>query len=221
MLSTGIQYLLCGALMGGSMLLGFFLTGFLINRIQEDDTTDEETELHLNSFLEEYEYEPMSNLSERDLLCLKDTDLIMSLEPLLKQTIRMYYDHEDETFYYYSERETIYKYLEIVARRYVIQYHCKQIFVELNETETKKELVEPIKEGPFMTKKKNEKKILEKNFIRFVYKGNENDYLLHSQKNKPTTTSELNILDFLKMNKKEQEDKKSDSDDYETITKED
>lgn len=221
-METIYQYILCNFLIGSSIVFGFLLSGIFISRIninKEESPSDQEDEpLNINSFLEELEYEPMSNLSNQDLECLKQSEVVLSLEPLTKQTIRMYYDVDENTFFYYSDRETIYKYLEIVARYYVIQYHCKQIFTELDNAKLKI-ISEPVveKNNAFISKK-NDKKILEKKFIRFVYKGNENDYQLQYKKNNPTTNN-MSILEFLK--KKDENKSDSDIKEYETISKED
>jgi hypothetical protein len=212
--------------MGTSMVFGFFLTSRFITKInQEASLSDSESEEELDqySFLEEMDNEPMSHLSEEELKNLKNNPVVLSLHPLLKQTIRMYYDYENDSFPYYSERDTIYKYLDIVARHYVIENHCKQIYVELKSSEenlvsgTSTEI-----SGPFVSKRNETKKTYDKKLIRFVYNGNENDYQEKLRKETNRSINNMNILDFLKMNTKF-EDKRDerDSDEYETIIKED
>jgi hypothetical protein len=198
MFENFIPYLLYTLLTGFSITSGFFLTSVYLNYIN--------TEANL-------EDEPMSELSEESLLELKNKTIVLNLEPLLMQTIRMYYDLEEDAFCYYSERETIYKYLDIVARKYVLEHHCKQIYVELGSSEEK--VIEDTTEttGPFVSKKKKTKKVYEKKFIRFIYKGNEKDY---KQPEVTKSVNDMNILDFLKMHRKGE-----DSDEYEKVTKED
>jgi hypothetical protein len=218
MLDVISQALLYTLLMGTSITLGFFLTSVFIVRINREaniEESEEEDELHLNSFLEELDNEPMSQLTEHELKNLETCTVVLSLDPLLKQTVRMYYRLEEDAFCYYSERESIYKYLDIVARHYVLQNHCKQIYVELSGSEEK--VVEETAEitGPFVSKKTEKKKVYEKKLIRFIYKGNESDYQLKQKETLPSNN--INILDFLKMNKKEDVD----SDEYENISKDD
>jgi hypothetical protein len=212
-----LQYILYNLLIGFSITTGFILTSVYLNHINREanleEISDEEDIINIHSFLDEIEEEPISEMSEELLLKLKQKFTILNLDPLLKQTIRMYYDREEDAFCYYSERETIYKYLDIVARKYVLENHCKQIYLELGNSEEK--VIEDHKEvvGPFVSKKNTKKKVYEKKLIRFVYKGNEKDYLFLQPKN--NIVNDINILDFLKMQRKGE-----DSDEYEKIMKE-
>ena len=211
-----LQYILYNLLIGFSITTGIILTSVYLNHINREanleEISDEEDMINIYSFLDELEEEPISEMSEELLLGLKQKFTILNLDPLLKQTIRMYYDREEDAFFYYSERETIYKYLDIVARKYVLEHHCKQIYVELENSEEK--VIEDNKEvvGPFVSKKNTKKKMYEKKLIRFIYKGNENDYISLQPKN--SVVNEINILDFLKMQRKSE-----DSDEYEKIMK--
>jgi hypothetical protein len=219
MIDIFLKYFLYNLLISTSIAMGFFFTSIYINKLNEsvniENLTDEDDALHINSFLEELDYEPMSNLSEEELLNLKSEYVFFNLEPLLKQTIQMCYDHTEDAFCYYSERETIYKYLDIIARYYVITNHCKQIYEELGKSEEK--VIEEPSEvvGPFVSKKNTKKKVYEKKFLRFIYKGNLHDYITFKDKKESSSSNDINILDFLKMKRKE-----DDSDEYENITKE-
>jgi hypothetical protein len=55
--------------------------------------------------------------------------------------VAMYYDIKREAFVYYSDSVMPYRYLEVVARKYVITFHCKRVFVnmedEINKAKTK------------------------------------------------------------------------------------
>lgn len=55
--------------------------------------------------------------------------------------VAMYYDSKREAFVYYSDSVMPYRYLEVVARKYVITFQCKSIFVvmedEINKAKTK------------------------------------------------------------------------------------
>jgi len=57
--------------------------------------------------------------------------------------VAMFYDSKRETFVYYSDSVMPYRYLEVVARKYVITFHCKSIFVvmedEINKAKMKLE----------------------------------------------------------------------------------
>ena len=45
----------------------------------------------------------------------------------------MFYDNKIETFVYYSDNTIPYRYLEVVARRYVISNQCKYLYVDLEQ----------------------------------------------------------------------------------------
>jgi len=51
-----------------------------------------------------------------------------------KGEVLMYYSHEMESFIYYSKTKEIpYKYLETLARKYVIIYDCKIIYIDIRK----------------------------------------------------------------------------------------
>lgn len=220
MFETIIQSFLYTLLIGSSITLGFFITSVFITKVKQESSIEEDSDDEINqySFLEELENKPMSNLSEEDLKNLENSMVVLSLHPLLKQSIRMYYDFKEDAFCYYSERETIYKYLDIVARYYVIENDCKQIYVELGSAEENIVNELPAENlGPFVSRKSEKKKLYNKKLIRFIYKGNETDYQDKLRRETSQVLNDINILSFLKMQKKEDRD----SDDYENITKDD
>jgi hypothetical protein len=47
--------------------------------------------------------------------------------------VLMIYDNERESFKYYSDNNIPYRYLEVVARKYVKQFHCRPIFVDMEK----------------------------------------------------------------------------------------
>ena len=67
---------------------------------------------------------------------------------------------EDDTFIYWTDKQITYKYLETVARKYVILYDCKEkyinIFKELYNLSVEKE--EPVKESVFIKSKTVDRK---------------------------------------------------------------
>jgi hypothetical protein len=84
------------------------------------------------------------------------------------------YDEPTNTFFYWSEKAISYKYLDVVSRKYVIVYDCKEVYVNLfkeiikmtlKEKEEKEEKKE--EDGPFAkfksyTPKKNYRPLKEK-----------------------------------------------------------
>jgi len=47
--------------------------------------------------------------------------------------VLMIYDIERESFKYYSDNNIPYRYLEVIGRKYVKQFHCRPIFVDMEE----------------------------------------------------------------------------------------
>ena len=49
----------------------------------------------------------------------------------------MEYDEEEKTFNYWSDKTISYKYLQVVARRFVTDYQCKDYYIQCDEKERK------------------------------------------------------------------------------------
>jgi len=101
-----------------------------------------------------------------------------------KGEVLMYYSHEYESFVYYAKTKEIpYKYLETLARRYVIIYDCKKLYIdirkeyekglnkykELKENKTSESLV-----SGQVEKNENKKKQLFASFKTYNRKGEVN-----------------------------------------------
>ena len=67
--------------------------------------------------------------------------------------VYMTYDEPSNTFFYWSEKAIAYKYLDVVARKYVIVYNCKEVYVnlfrEIIQSALKEKKEETEEEGPF------------------------------------------------------------------------
>jgi len=81
------------------------------------------------------------------------------------------YDEQSNTFFYWSKKSISYKYLDVVARKYVIVYDCKEVYVNLFKEIIKSSLKEKEekeeKEGPYVkfksyTPKKNYRPLKER-----------------------------------------------------------
>ena len=97
------------------------------------------------------------DLSDDFLNNLKNSIII---ENTPKGNIIMFWNNKRETFTYYSDSTIPYSILEVVARKYVLTYNCKKLyinmfielelaeknFLELNSLKSKKQVVEPITE---------------------------------------------------------------------------
>jgi hypothetical protein len=84
-----------------------------------------------NRYFTEYD-----DLEEKDLTdkFVKDLALNVIREETPKGEVLMYYSHELGSFIYYSKTKEIpYKYLETLARKYVIIYDCKIIYIDIRK----------------------------------------------------------------------------------------
>lgn len=159
------------------MLIGFISIPLFVRfkRIDEKEAValDESyNQLFLAfKFMDDVEEAPDSCLSSEELKGLKEKILRYEIPYLLHQ-VMMFYDHENEAFCYYSNSTIIYKYLNVVARKYVLEYACKQIYKEMLPCTKKEE--KTVTFGQFVPKVG--KTTLEKDMNRFLYLGNMHDY---------------------------------------------
>jgi len=90
-----------------------------------------------DKYLEKFKSMPFDNES-LDIESLKNS-IVVEHTPL--GNVAMYYDNKREAFVYYSDSVMPYRYLEVVARKYVITFHCKRVFIdmedEINKAKTK------------------------------------------------------------------------------------
>ena len=90
-----------------------------------------------DKYLEKFKSMPFDNES-LDIESLKNS-IVVEHTPL--GNVAMHYDIKREAFVYYSDSVMPYRYLEVVARKYVITFHCKRVFVnmedEINKAKTK------------------------------------------------------------------------------------
>jgi len=95
--------------------------------------------------------------------------------------VMLTYDENSNTFFYWSEKSIAYKYLEVVARKYVILFDCKDVYVNIFRELWKvlqKKKKDPI-EGPFakfqsyntLTHKLNNNKIVNEKSNQYKYMG--------------------------------------------------
>jgi len=108
-------------------------------------------------YLEKFEKLGSSDLSEDQLKGLKN-NIVMENTPD-QGNILMFYDHSRGSFTYFADHTIPYRYLEVVVRKYVNTYHCKQIYFDM-----KKEL--ELAEQKIMDKKEKEKEKQKEEEIR-------------------------------------------------------
>jgi hypothetical protein len=82
-----------------------------------------------DKYLEKFKSMPFDNES-LDVDSLKNS-IVVEHTPL--GNVAMHYDNKREAFVYYSDSVMPYRYLEVVARKYVITFHCKRVFIDMED----------------------------------------------------------------------------------------
>ncbi len=144
---------------------------FQLQTDTKKETTDVETKeeeeppkpiVFEEKYKEEYKKAEDFEVSQERLEQLKNSILIEST-PL--GNVVMYYDSSRETFIYYSDSTIPYRYLEVVARNYVVKNRCKKLYVDMEKElkeaqeklEKKQKEEEELKQQIEENKEKNEK----------------------------------------------------------------
>lgn len=81
-------------------------------------------------YKEEYKKADDTEISQERLEQLKNS-ILMERTPL--GNVVMYYDNSRETFIYYSDSTIPYRYLEVVARKYVVTNRCKKLYIDMEK----------------------------------------------------------------------------------------
>lgn len=203
-ISTVPSYFHCMAiyaLYSISILMSFLFTGFLIKpltlrELEEDEEEDKKAMKRLEEenfeykYLDEYEKLEENEITLEKLEELKNKEIKLEI-PFLKATIIMFYD--DDTFKYYCNTDVIYKYLNVACRKFVIEYNAKKLYIDGQHEE---KTTDSVHSELFVTKA--ETKLLERKINHFIRIGSIHDY---NDKNNIKLIKEIDILDFLQMNK--------------------
>jgi len=142
-----------------------------------------------NKYKEKYNMLEEIDIDKEDLEQFKNKIII---ENTPRGNILLYFNFETEVFDYYCDKKDIpYLYLETVARKYVTQYNCKQIFVNMVD-ELKKDSSENIKK-PIPDNKQINQIVQKTPFAEYkkynknLSRGNKNDtkkYILKENSNR-------------------------------------
>ena len=151
-----------------------------------------------NKYYDKFQEMESEELEEEDVKYLKN-NVLYEMTP--KGRIIMYYDFEKESFIYHCDTKDMpYLYLETVARKYALTYHCKKIVVDIKRelevaretsaaNENKSKLLVGVKadslfasfksynrKGSGGSKTLNRKFILRQNANRYSYGGKVNEF---------------------------------------------
>ena len=84
-----------------------------------------------NKYYDKFQEMESEELDEEDVKSLTNS-VLFEMTP--KGRIIMYYNFEKETFIYHCDTKDVpYLYLETVARKYALTYHCKKIVVDIKK----------------------------------------------------------------------------------------
>lgn len=112
----------------------FLKVGNILNNEETIDETQSEepapSKRFEDKYLDEYNMLESVDCSKERLDGLKNT-MIMENTPI--GNVIMFYDNQTENFVYYSDLTMPYRYLEVIGRKYVTTFKCKNIFVDMNK----------------------------------------------------------------------------------------
>jgi hypothetical protein len=163
-----------------------------VEPLKEEEITPRVEVPYPDKYLEKFKSMPFDNES-LDIESLKNS-IVVEHTPL--GNVAMHYDIKREAFVYYSDSVMPYRYLEVVARKYVITFHCKRVFVnmedEINKAKTKIEEQKNAKKLEQEEKEQAENQALElkeepKKKNVFATFKNYNTNTTKDSSNKPTT----------------------------------
>lgn len=181
-----------------------FLLYFIRRRKKEKKIQDLTASMsYENKYKKKYNMLEEIDIDKEDLEQFKNKIII---ENTPRGNILLYFNFETEVFDYYCDKKDIpYLYLETVARKYVTQYNCKQIFVNMVD-ELKKDSSENIKKHVPDNKQINQ--IVQKTpfaeykkYNKNLSRGNKNDtkkYILKENSNRYSYCGKISEYSFLK-----------------------
>ena len=167
------------------------------------------------SGIEDYSLKATEFVFDEKIKKLKHS-YVMEYTPL--GNVIMKFDNEKSHFEYYSDSTIPYKFLETIARRFVIIHNCKQIFIDMqNELNKYEEYIKKIEEQEEIDKKKdieNKEKLVPKKKNVFAKLKNYNNDIVTTrigaaQSIPPKTNSTVNTTDKKKFILKEKSNKYS------------
>jgi len=178
-----------------SIGLGLYITTLILPNkyydMNEEIELEKEMIEHSKQYLFDKLYVDEINELEECSNSIIDKNNVVTLEiPFLNNKIIMYYDND--AFYYYTKGDVIYKYLNVACRKYVIEYNCRQLYMD-DDVSTLVETIDRENNNIFV--KKVEKPTLYKKCNKFILKGSLDDYeksILTKREEKP-----IDIMEFL------------------------
>ena len=179
-----------------SISVGLYITALLLPNKKYDMSEEIELEKEMIEYSKKCMFEQLyideiNQLEDCSSSNIIDKNNIITLDiPFLNNKIIMYYDND--TFYYYTKGDVIYKYLNVACRKYVIEYNCKQLYVDDNISTLVENTNTDADNNLFI--KKVEKPMLYKKCNKFILRGSLEDY--EKTLTKPIE-NDIDIIEFL------------------------
>jgi len=112
-------------------------------KLVEEEKSIKENEKKENEKEEEEKYEDKYLVKVRDIMYkteIKEIDFSkyshlknnFVLEKTPVGNAAMYFDEGTETFTYYTDNTIPYRFLEVIARKYVLTYHCVELYIDMD-----------------------------------------------------------------------------------------
>jgi len=184
-----------------SIAFGFYLSGYTYKELTHEEVEEENKKeqkmiehMELLNFqhLYEDEFNDLS-LNEVDIETLKNK--YVELEVPLNKVI-MFYDSAKDSFSYYTQKgDVLYKYLNVVCRKFIIEYNCKQLYKDGFETLPDERVLNI--DNCFSKKYKPKPKTESKLVNRFIHLGTIDDYY---ESKKVVSKNNLSFMDYFSRN---------------------
>ena len=119
---------------------------------------DEKPEIkYEDKYLSEWKNLLEKTVIEQKSYAYLKNNFVMEKTPI--GNVAMCYDEETETFSYYSDNTIPYRFLEVIARKYVITFHCALLFIDM-EKELKRIELKKMEEKKLLLEEEEEKKMV-------------------------------------------------------------
>jgi len=127
-----------------------------LTMVKNEDQDDKDKEKNLTFFSEEESREKAKNYVVNQRLDKLMNSFVLDNTPL--GNVIMTYNNNKEVFEYYSDNSIPYRFLESVARKYVITYFCRPLYVDMEEElkESEKKRLEKENEEKLQKEKEKE-----------------------------------------------------------------
>jgi hypothetical protein len=171
----------------------------VVKEIEEEEDEIEEEEKPIVPYEDKYKDKIKGEdhlLSSKDFLSKESLDNLKNsfvMETTPNGNVLMFWDNDRASFTYYSDTSIPYRYLEVVARKYVIMNNCREIYYIMEEQ------LKPLKKEEIIKEEEKEEKTV------FAKLKSYNQSSIINTKNVPSKKQNLSThLPRIQINQKEE-----------------